>query len=474
LELDGPHPLRSGEYRITLKCIPTCGSKPVEAVFRLQTGEPETCVEGRPCAHLEISPDSARPGEVVRIRGWAPLLPPRGNHYKLRVEQGHADKVRLASAPFNALAGRRWAEFPPVKPTLQVPGRPSLAARPGDPRLLAHCVPDAIRISRDHGAHWRVVETRTVAMATRGTGYRMDPSASVWCRAPVPDPRHPGSAFALFTVAREDIAPPPFYSLGFFTLDGGRTWRPVPVPAGTSMESFDGFSLSGDSVLARFRVRQEGSDWAKDAPARNWEPAMRVLETPDGGRHWRPGTDTCQSRGPCVTWGPTAEYSCAKGRDWRLVRTSGDGGRTWSSPGWPGWVATCDAASLVNLSNGDMLLVATDGMAEPFALQLSKNAGRTWEPIELPVLPGAEATVWPAFPNLTMLGDGRLLGFAYPAGPQLLAPGADQWCPVEGEPLGSALDAHSHTYESMGGRLWWIDYRTRAVRSVPEADLRCR
>ena len=137
-------------------------------------------------------------------------------------------------------------------------------------------------------------------------------------------------------------------------------------------------------------------------------------------------------------------------------------------------MATCDAASLVSLSNGEVLLLAADGLAEPFPLQRSKDAGLTWEPIELPELPDAEPTIWPEFPNLTMLGDGRVLGFAYPSGPHLLAPGADRWCPVQGEPLGPALDAHSHTYESMGGRLWWIDDRTRVVRSLPEADLRCR
>jgi hypothetical protein len=473
LEIGGPHPLRSAEYRITLQCVPTCGSKPVEAVFRLQTGEPEACVESRPCARFEISPDSAGPGEIVRIRGWAPLLPPPSNHYKLHVKEGHADKdAGLASAPFSARAGRRWAELPPVKPTLQVPGRPGLAARPGDTRLLAHCVPDGIRISRDRGVHWRVVDTRTATKATQGTGYRMDPSVQVWCGAPVPDPRHPGSAFALFTVAREDTAPPPFYSVGLFTLDGGRTWRPVPVPPGTSTESFNGFALSGGAVLARFRDRQEGSEWRGNAPALDWEPGMKILATSDGGRHWRPGRDTCPSHGPCVTWGPTAEYSCAKGREFRLVRTSGDGGRKWSSPRWPGWIATCDAASLVSLSNGDMLLVAADGLAEPFPLQLSKDAGVTWEPIELPQLPDAEATIWPEFPNLTMLGDGRVLGFAYPSGPQLLDPGADRWCPVRGEPLG--LDAQAHRYEAMSGRLWWIDDRTHAVRSQPEAGLHCR
>ena len=91
------------------------------------------------------------------------------------------------------------------------------------------------------------------------------------------------------------------------------------------------------------------------------------------------------------------------------------------------------------------------------------------------MLPDAEATVWPEFPQLTMLGNGRLLAaFANPSGPELLVPGADQWCQVQGERLGQAMEAHSHGYESMGGRLWWIDDRTHAVRSVAETDLRCR
>jgi hypothetical protein len=490
LTVDGPHPLRPGGYRIGLQCMPSCEKpEPAEAVFRLQTGEPKACVKGRRCADLQLIPASARPGEVVRVRGWAPLLAPPSTHYALYIEEGHTNKeavevhpfplgggatIRLAPTRFSAQPGRRWAELPSATPTLQLHALPSLAAVPGDPRLLTHCVPDGIRISRDRGVHWKVIDTRTAPMATRGTGHTMASTAPVHCNAPVPDPRHPGSVFARFSVVRDGSEPPPWYSSGFFTLDGGRTWRPVPVPPGTSMENFDGFALSGASVLARFRHRQEPSRWGGNAPALDWEPDMQVLATSDGGRHWKPGRDTCPSHGPCVTWGPTVEYNCAKGRSFRLVRTSGDGGRTWSSRNWPGWVATCDPASLVTLANGDLLLLAADGLAEPFALQLSHDAGLTWEPIGLPELPDAEPTIWPEFPKLTMLGDGRLLAFASSSGPQLLGPGADHWCSAQGEPLGPALDATSQTYESIGDRLWWVDYRTHAVHSVPDGRLRCR
>jgi hypothetical protein len=488
LSVDGPHPLRSGDYRIGLQCIPTCDSKPAEALFRLQTGGPEACVDRRPCAHLEITPESARPGEVVRIRGWAPLVPPPRGGYRLHVEEGHTEKpavevlrgrdgatVRLSSARFSAQPGRSWAELPPRKPVVQFPGRPGLAAEAGKVALLAHCVPDGIRISRDRGVHWEVIETRTAPMAAQGTGYKMASTGPVHCGAPVPDPRHRDSAFAQFSLAREDVEPPPFYTSGFFTVDGGRTWRPVPVPPGASMENFDGFALSGGFVLARFHHRPEPSQWAKkdNAPARDWEPGLLVLETSDGGRHWRPGRDRCPTQGPCVTWGPTAEYGCAKGRSWRLLRTSGDGGRTWSSAQWPGWVATCGPASIAIFPSGDVALLSADELAAPFPLLVSHDAGQTWEPIELPALPDAAPTFWRQFPNLTLLGDGRLLGFAYPSGPQLLDPGADRWCAVRGERPGPLLDAHSH-YEPIADRLWWIDYRTQAVRSLPYRDLRCR
>jgi hypothetical protein len=489
LAVDGPQPLRSGEYRIGL-CIPSCGggSDDAEAVFRLQTGEPKLCVEGRPCARLELTPADAPPGAIVRFEGWAPLLP-RPYRYALHVAEGHTDDdddeivrspgrrgaaVRLAPTRFTALPGRRWAELPHATPALQVTSGPSLAAVPDDPRLLAHCVPDGIRISRDSGAHWEVVKTRTVPTATEGTGHRIAYPDPALCTAPVPDPRHPRSVFAKFTVVPEGSEPPPWYDWGMFTPDGGRTWRRVPVPPGASMEHFEGFALSGGSVLARFRHRQEPSQWRGNAPALDWEPGMLVMETSDGGRTWSPGRDACPPRGPCVSWGPTAEYNCAKGRSFRLVRTSAEGGRTWSSRDWPGWIATCDAASLVSLSDGDVLLLAPDNLAELFPVRLSRDGGSTWQPIALPALPDTSSSPTPDFPNLTMLGDGRLLAVAYPFGPQLLYPGAATWCAVKGEPLGPALEAGWKQYESIGGRLWWMDYRAREVRSVPHGDLRCQ
>ncbi|MCA1842241.1 MAG: hypothetical protein LC792_03440, partial [Actinobacteria bacterium] len=171
LTLDGPHPLRSGDYRISLACLPTCGRpEPAEAVFHLRTGEPEACVADRPCASLEITPASARPGDVVRVRGWAPFLVPPKTHYSVHIEEGHPDKsatevhagtTRFAPTRFTVEPARRWADLPAATPTSQLPSRPGLAARPGDPRLLAHCVQDGIRISRDRGAHWQVVPTRT-------------------------------------------------------------------------------------------------------------------------------------------------------------------------------------------------------------------------------------------------------------------------------------------------------------------------
>ncbi len=491
LAVDGPHPLRPAKYRIGVY-----GSEDAEAVFRLETGEPKVCVEGRPCAHLEFTPAAAPPGAVVEVRGWAPLLSRPDGRYFLHVEEGNPNKdaveidpllggpsatVQLAPSRFTARPwGHRWADLPPSTPTLQVISGPSLAAQPGDRRLLVHCVPDGIRISRDGGAHWTVVETRTVPTATRGTGHRLASTSPVLCQATVPDPRHPGSVFAKFAVVPEG-SEPPFYgddAWGLFTVDGGRTWRRVPVPPGASMENFEGFTLSGGSVLARFRHRPEPSQWEKhdNAPARDWEPGMLVMETSDGGRTWKPGRDACPSHGPCVTWGPTAEYSCAKGRNFQIVRSSADGGRTWSSStNWPGWVATCDAASLVSLPGGDVILLAADSLAEPFPFRLSRDGGSTWEPIDLPELPDTPPGPTPNFPNLTMLGDGRLLAVADdPSGPQLLNPGADTWCAVRGEPLGPAMEVRYQRHESIGDRLWWVDDHAHEARSVPLGDLRCK
>src|SRR5207237_4492407 len=100
--------------------------------------------------------------------------------------------------------------------------------------------------------------------------------------------------------------------------------------------------------------------------------------------------------------------------------------------------------------------------------------GSTWEPIALPELPDTPPGPTPTFPNLTMLGDGRLLAVAYPSGPQLLNPGADTWCAVKGESLGSALDATYQRHASIGDRLWWVDGHGHEVRSVPVGDLRCK
>jgi hypothetical protein len=130
-------------------------------------------------------------------------------------------------------------------------------------------------------------------------------------QATVPDPRHPRSIFAKYEVAPEGSEPPFYYDYawGLFPVDGGRTWRRVPPPPGASMENFEGFALSGRSVLARFRHRLEPSQWGEhgNTPARDWEPGMLVMETSNGGQTWKPGREVCPSHGPCVTWGPTAE-----------------------------------------------------------------------------------------------------------------------------------------------------------------------
>ena len=72
------HPLTSGSYQVGLQCltlISGCALRPAEAkvTLRLKAPRPRRCVRGRQCETMTVGPTTARVGDEVLVRGWAPL-----------------------------------------------------------------------------------------------------------------------------------------------------------------------------------------------------------------------------------------------------------------------------------------------------------------------------------------------------------------------------------------------------------------
>jgi hypothetical protein len=373
-----------------------------------------------------------------------------------------------------------WAQLDRMHPVLQQSdGLAPLAPDPGAPHRLSYCVPGAIRSSTDGGVSWSDVSVQPAVAASLGTDYPIvplgpnpQPFSSPVCDQGVVDPGHQSVAYASFDVVRRRQVPPPFYRTAYQTLDGGRHWQTVPVPAGATMGDFGGFAVVGPTVEAIF-YRSDIRTFTL-SPAQIWI----VEKTTDGGLHWTTGNQLCPSIGPCATWSPARWANCAGGAiaaQW--VQYSQNHGSTWAIPLIPDVVHHCLPAHLVTTSTGRLLFLDGSRQASPL---ISDDGGQTWELIPLPELQpptGFEGTNYYGYPGLMMLPNGSLLAFT--DHPQLLEPGGKSWCAVripELPPIGDFYGQSGNPY-IVGDGLWWIDHQyevTAVARPIPISDLSCQ
>jgi hypothetical protein len=455
------HPLIPGRYRVILPCIPDILDKPSGCrgeqrfgSFQLTGPAPSLCRSTQPCAALELSPIAGPPGSIVAIRGWAPLVGLGGQariFLHLRTAFTAMDSMpTLASAPFRVTAGPGWASLGALQPVSIIrSGWEAMGIDPTNPRRFAYCARSSIQVTVDGGQHWSSIPLQGAWTASAATSYPLlpnfqgDPAA---CGAVELDPAHPASFYAMFDTFLRNGMSPPDYFVAYVTTDAGRTWRPVPVPAGVDLGAFGGFRVDGSAARALFFPSQ-----AEKFAARRF----LVQQTVDGGHTWTSGRLACPQDGPCIALGPQDNGRCMLG-EWESIEISRDHGQSWITPDWPNRLQACRSfAELVGFSSGT---VARIDMEDQYPLLVSHDGGGVWTAIELPVQPSAN------YYALQFLPDGRLLstGTAW----SLLLPGSQAWCLVPNAPAGRDVP------RLIGERFWWVT-QDGSLGSFPLGAVHC-
>lgn len=367
-----------------------------------------------------------------------------------------------------AQAAPAWAALGAVQPLWIAPGASLLgtvmAVDPLNAARLAYCAPGSIQLSNDGGATWAGVPIDAAVQASGATEFSLTLAgqAAPACAAVDLDARAPASLYATFVaVNRPYDAPPPSFRVGYATADAGQTWRPVPVPAGSSMERFGGFQLEPSAAYALFGGQSSAASQAGQ---------MIVEATGDGGRGWQASALPCPASGPCLRWGaaPNEVGSCAMHGYPQAIEYSSDGGQTWRTAPTARSANACQPNQLAALSPTSALLIASGG-EEP--LRRSTDGGQTWDGVTLPPLPGNTTGV-PQFRALQLLPTGALLGL--PAGGAfwlVLPPGAAEWCAMANVSLPEA----PLPLQVVQDQVWWVsrDNGAASAQHVPQAALTC-
>jgi len=341
-------------------------------------------------------------------------------------------------------------------------GMDPIGLDPTNPNRVAYCSQNGIRLTNDGGRTWSTVPIKAAYAASNETNYPLVPNymsyarSSPTCGAVALAPRHPASLFAVFSTVPRNSGPPPDYFVAFFTTDRGRTWHPVPVPAGSDMGAFGGFRVDSTAVRALYFT----GTGALYGPF----PPFAVQQTSDGGRTWSAGGLSCPAAGPCIALGPQTNARCMAVEEWESVEVSSDNGRTWNGTNQVG--ACWRTVDVVGLADGRLLTLGGSGQ---FPLTTSNDGDRTWQNIDLPKRPGETDMGLGLGASLELLPDGRLLSVAGQWA--LLQPGANDWCLVHGMPL--ANPGASPLPVQIGDRLWWLDGASGALRSLALSALHC-
>jgi hypothetical protein len=162
----------------------------------------------------------------------------------------------LAERPFEITGALSWSQLglgQPVwvEPSANLVGK-SLTVEPTKVGALAYCSPGSIQVSQDGGHSWSEISTTPVAAAAAADGYMLMAQSSPdqpACDSVTLDLARPDSYFAIFQTANQQYGAPPVYFMGYVTTDGGKTWKPVPAPQGSTLEMFGGFWSDGNGIV---------------------------------------------------------------------------------------------------------------------------------------------------------------------------------------------------------------------------------
>lgn len=464
----------AGDYEVGVQCvelIKACGLGPAEgeAVVHLNSAAAFTCQSVPGCAHLGTSPETASPGQVVRLSGYAPLTSTsaEGEHLMGGYVEGERGgrpgpavrfsarnvpvgaltvEVRAGDAPVRVEPAPTWASLGRLRPIGQVPGTElPISSNPADPSTVAWCASGYVDLQGPGGATKVPTGGATaLLLADRALPDAGKEQFQDCSTVAVED----GAVFVGYAYSPEMMAPA-VDNVALYSTDSGRSWSFVPVPPGSQSSGFGGFRYGpGGSVDAIFA----GSAPSPGAVA---VPAVEQYSSATGS--WSQAPFACPASGPCVTWSTAMEPDC--GMDASIAQTieSTDGGQHWAFPPRDlGYVNTCWSASVVAVSPSEALVVGVDGAVNAsgvYPLVMTTDNARGWELVSLPPLPGQ---VPGAQQSLFVLPDGAIVDISSQPW-DLLGPGATAWCPVAAVPVEPAgTFAHPASYTVIGPALWWL------------------
>lgn len=483
-----PH---TGSYHIGLQCVGVqsgCGLGGAQgsAVFHLQVPTPPKssswCLNGSDCARLAATPSQARPGDVVKITGEAPLVsiigPDQPFDFQFQVVPGapHGSEVRfvkpngggtldvdLGDGSLTVIAPPKLASLPSTVPvTESTDGLTPIAAEAGDPSVVAWCDPGHVTVDGPGGRKTVTLAGTGAVLQQLGFGLLGATIPQCVAVAPLADPNGGPPAVAAAFLAAPHHEAPPADDVALETTDGGATWSPVPVPEGAGAGTFGGFTNDKATTEALFAPSPSTSG---AEPSRSAVPLVEA--TSDGGGSWHSTTLGCPGSGPCVRFGAFFWGNCAMNGTTQGLLRSTDAGRQWSRAGWPGSVEACMPATLGAVSPTGELFA--DSGSRYLVLD-STDAGAHWQVLGIPAIPGHRPSSGfdPDGGGLVLLPDGALLAWSNSGNPVtvswvLLTSGAHRWCsatasftrsePVTGTGTGEFIATAWPVV--LGSQLWW-------------------
>lgn len=447
------HPLTGGNYSVGIECVTVssgCALLPADAqvVVHLSAPASARCSVAAKCAYLTFSSNAGQAGDVIAVRGWAPLSSIIGTPFGLSMTVTRAVRNQSFAAlsvakpsvdAFNLVFARHaftvrpdesWSELSPIHTLRSTWSGVSWVNPESGSHRIAWCRSASIEVTG--GPRVERISTAGVPLALRGTNLKsvgpLQPNPQ--CASVTLDPHRSSTIYADFYYSIDGEAPPE-YLAGMYSLDAGVTWRVVPAPPGLNVDDFAGFTTDANGVAAMFASPYANNDGV-DARV-----TIRAEVTANGARTWTPSTLGCPAVGPCVTFGTYATGNCAMNgtnQPFLIGSPSSPADVRWSSTSWVTLVDTCFSQQLVASSARDVLLLDP---SSPYPLLRSVDGGTTWVNIDLPTIKDSTlGTDDPSDDNSLLLTPGGTLfaSLTNPAGTKQalyrLAPGAKSWCVV--------------------------------------------
>jgi hypothetical protein len=488
------HPLSSGTDTVGIECVTVtsgCATQAADTQVSVHLVAPKAtwCTSTLPCGSLHVNSVHTSVGDVVEVRGKAPLVmlidQPWGYwlEYSSKSFGDHVvsfhspvsteTTATIAPKTLQVATGATWSgqKFGSVDASSWSWTYPVTPAPNGT--SFVSCDPRAIVTSG---------EGRTVSVPTASAGavlvsHHLNVNGSKnagACASAMVDPDDPSHVFASFYSAQQGSIPPS-YLAGLYTTNDGATWHLVPTPSGHTSYEFGGFQEAGTGIAAVFMNANNAEGDSQSFTTFDTEI------TTNGGASWTPSLLSCPStraaHAPCVIFGPSSPGNCAMNGQPESVYYGAPneyrGGAIFKESRWITAVNACYSQELATTTSGTELLLDSSSI---FPLVASRNGGHTWYNVQIPRLAGmgtGEPNNW-----LLIDSEGALLATASDqkgaTSLYLLTPLASSWC------RSLALTKSFYTYMSAprvtGNEVFWSQtYKNHTtLHVVPTSNLRCR